>query len=175
MNDDDQPSPSTSNDTNTRNDNKKPKLESTADKQEAPQSDEDENWPSRPSFGMANASMQNEFVSMQSAPEPTEQPANVEMKQIPNTGFILYESISQATDCASILQASAGKQGAAIEFGFTDDGSCVVKINGEIYGQSGDEPSKKDAKNKASQNALDFARKIHYTIRVSANACNFLN
>lgn len=104
-------------------------------------------------------------------PEPTpyEQPSD-ELKEIPDTGFILYEPITKAdASAASILTNSAQKQGLSIEYKYAsaESADCAVLINGEVYGSSKAATNKKEAKQEALEAALEFARKIHYTIRVS--------
>lgn len=104
-------------------------------------------------------------------PEPTpyEQPSD-ELKEIPDTGFILYEPITKAdASAASILTNSAQKQGLSIEYKYAsaESADCAVLVNGEVYGSSKAATNKKEAKQEALEAALEFARKIHYTIRVS--------
>lgn len=96
------------------------------------------------------------------------------MKRIPNTGFIIFETFNQISPQSNnILQMSAAKQGATVKCDVEVCQSdalkleCVVRINGTVYGKAQIIGSKKEAKQQAFDEALERARKIHYTIKVS--------
>lgn len=145
--------PSSSHDNNILN-SKKPRI-STEIEQEP---DEGDSFLCRPSFALSN----QPTVSVKNEAPPIQQH---EMDEIPDTGLILYEPLSDQNS-ASILQQSTGKQGLKLEFEYQDDGQCMAKINGEVYGRSGTGDNKKDSKLKAADAALKYAREIHYTIKV---------
>lgn len=96
-------------------------------------------------------------------------------KRIPNTGFIIYETIAQADQQQSIniLQTSAAKQGSIVKSDVEVCQSnpttleCVVRIDDTIYGTAPITTGKKEAKIQAFDAALEQAKKIHYTIKVS--------
>lgn len=91
-------------------------------------------------------------------------------KRIPHTGFIIYEMMNDSQS-VNILQTSAAKQGAVIKIETeTKEPNTlenVVKINGQIYSTIPITTNKKEAKTQAFDKALEYARKIHYTIKVS--------
>lgn len=123
------------------------------------ESDEDDSLLCRPSFAMSGPAT----VPVKNGSSPIQQ---LEMDEIPDTGLILYEPLSDQNS-ASILQQSTAKKGLKLEFEYQDDGQCMVKINGEIYGRSGTADNRKDSKLKAADAALQYAREIHYTIKVN--------
>lgn len=92
-------------------------------------------------------------------------------KRIPHTGFIIYEMMNDSQSI-NILQTSAAKQSAVIKFEtrasetVPNNVENVVKINGEIYSTIPVTTNKKEAKTQAFDKALEYARKIHYTIKV---------
>lgn len=121
----------------------------------------------RPSFAMRD----EPSVPVTNEEPPVQQhDVNVQhnntMDEIADTGLILYEPLSDQNS-ASILQQSTAKQGLKLEFDYQDDGQCMVKINGEVYGRSGTGDNRKDSKIKAADAALKYAREIHYTIKVN--------
>lgn len=131
----------------------------------------------RPSFSM-NPSNENEKQNDDIAPSEPIQTKPQPLKQtkyIPNTGFIIYETIalSEQQQSINILQQSAAKQGSIVKFDFEVSQSdkttleCVVRIDGTIYGTAPITTGKKEAKVQAFDRALEKARKIHYTIKVS--------
>lgn len=132
------------------------------------ESDEDDSLLGRPSFSMSNHSA----VSVKNEPSPVHAPVH-EMDEIPDTGLILYEPLSDQNS-ASILQQSTAKQGLKLEYEYLDDGQCMAKINGEVYGRSGTAGNRKDSKLKAADAALTFAREIHYTIKVNTILASLL-
>lgn len=85
-------------------------------------------------------------------------------QRITNTGFIIYEMMND-TQSTNILSTSAAKQGAFIKYEASASES-VVKINGEIYSTIPITTNKKEAKTQAFDKALEYARKIHYTVKV---------
>lgn len=98
------------------------------------------------------------------------------LKRIPDTGFIIYETLGksdQPQQSVCILQISAAKQGATIKFDMEvsknvqNSLDCVVRINNIVYASVPMSTCKKETKTQAFNQALDFARKIHYTIKVS--------
>lgn len=98
-----------------------------------------------------------------------------QQRRIADTGFIIYETLSQNDQQQSsinILQVSAAKQGATIkcdvEVGKSHPNTldCVVRINDTVYGTATISTGKKEAKVQAFDNALQYARKIHYSIKV---------
>lgn len=150
----------------------------------APQSDDDSDdgdMP-RPSFSM-NPSYENQKQNEDIAPSNPIQTKSIQAKSallkqtkhIPNTGFIIYETIAmseQQQQSVNILQQSAAKQGSIVKCDFEVSQSdqttqCVVRIDGTIYGTAPITNGKKEAKIQAFDRALEKARKIHYTIKVS--------
>lgn len=95
----------------------------------------------------------------------------IQTNRIPHTGFIIYEMMNDSQS-TNILQTSAAKQGAVIKFEPRASESVpntienVVTINGKIYSSIPITTNKKDAKTQAFDKALEYARKIHYTIKV---------
>lgn len=141
----------------------------------APQSDEDSDdgdMP-RPSFSMnPTYENQNEDIAP-TKPIQTKSAPLKQTKHIPNTGFIIYETIamSEQQQSINILQQSAAKQGSIVKCDFEvspadQTTQCVVRINGTIYGSAPITNGKKEAKIQANDRALEKARKIHYTIKV---------
>lgn len=137
----------------------------------------------RPSFSMNPSS-----TTDQKQPDEIEHPAHTtfhsktlagstaQQRRIPDTGFIIYETLSQndqQQQSINILQVSAAKQGATIkcdvEVGKIHPNTldCVVRINDTVYGTAPITTGKKEAKVQAFDNALQYARKIHYTIKVN--------
>lgn len=100
------------------------------------------------------------------------------LKRIQDTGFIIYESLANSEQKSTgTLQESAAKQGAIFkceeEVSTTQPNTVeyVVRINGNIYASAPitatNKETKKETKIKACDKALELARKIHYTIKVS--------
>lgn len=95
------------------------------------------------------------------------------INRIPNTGFIIYETLNE-TNNMNILYSSAAKQGAIIKFDMEVSTTvpntleCIVRINDKIYATVPMATNKKEAKIQAFDKALEYARKIHYTIKVSS-------
>lgn len=141
--------------------------------------DEDDGTFVRPSFSMDSTStkQQNEEKIIPAASTFTVKTKHTE--RIQDTGFIIYETIAQTGQTSSnILQVSAAKQGATVKF---DAEACndlpnklqgVVRINGIVYAAVPITTGKKEAKVHAFDKALEYARKIHYTIKVS-ETCTF--
>lgn len=79
----------------------------------------------------------------------------------------------------NILYSSAAKQGATIKFDMSVNKKtpttldAVVRINNKIYAEVPITTNKKDAKTLAFDQALEYARKIHYTIKVNHNFFDF--
>lgn len=104
-----------------------------------------------------------------------------QLKYIQKNGFIIYETLAQVgQNSSNILQVSAAKQGATVKCdeevcsGEPSRLQCVVRINNTVYGSAPIEQTKKEAKVQAFDNALKYARKIHYTIKVRQNwRCDF--
>lgn len=94
-----------------------------------------------------------------------------QMKRIPNTGFILYEQLTTQCSSINLLQQSAAKQGLAIKYetqAKPNSCECTVQINGRVYAKfETSELNKKEAKTKAFDDTLAYARKVHYTIKVN--------
>lgn len=94
-----------------------------------------------------------------------------QMKRIPNTGFILYEQLTTQCSSVNLLQQSAAKQGLVIKYetqAKPNSCECTVQINGRVYAKfETNELNKKEAKTKAFDDALAYARKVHYTIKVN--------
>lgn len=94
------------------------------------------------------------------------------LNRVPNTGFIIYETLNESNSM-NILYSSAAKQGANIKFdvqvstAVPNTLEAIVQINDAIYATVPMTTNKKEAKTQAFDNALEFARKIHYTIKVS--------
>lgn len=159
---------STSSETNT----KKQKLIVNLD------SDSDDGEMARPSFTMnpleAVEQSTKTFQQKQINTNVRSQPQK--LKRIPDTGFIVYETIAQiGQPSINILQVSAAKQGATVkndvEVSTTEPNSLesVVRINNKIYGTASITAGKKEAKGQAFDKALEYARKIHYTIKVRSS------
>lgn len=135
----------------------------------------------RPCFSMnpSNSSTISEPAPLVTAPKPvvdTFQPTPPLKftKRLPNTGFIIYETLAQNSQQGiTILQVSAAKQGAIVKCDVEVCKSepttleCVVRINGTVYATAPIAGGKKEAKQQAFDRALERARKIHYTIKVS--------
>lgn len=107
---------------------------------------------------------------------------SLQQRRIADTGFIIYETLSQNDQQQSsinILQVSAAKQGATIkcdvEVGKIHPNTldCVVRINDTVYGTATIATGKKEAKVQAFDIALQYARKIHYTIKVKLDGFIF--
>lgn len=106
-------------------------------------------------------------------------PAPMQTKRIPDTGFIICETMSDVEKqrSISIIQTSAAKQGSIVKCDVEvckSDATtleCIVRINGTVYGTAPITVGKKEAKILAFERALEKARKIHYTIRVSKINC----
>lgn len=147
--------------------------------------DDDGSTFARPSFAMNSTST---TTSDQKQPEEIEHQAHntfhsrslanstIQQLRIADTGFIIYETLSQndqQQQSINILQVSAAKQGATIkcdvEVGKKNPNTldCVVRINDTVYGTAPITTGKKEAKVQAFENALQYARKIHYTIKVN--------
>lgn len=101
-----------------------------------------------------------------------------QIKRIPNTGFILYEQLTKQCGSTSLLQQSAAKQGLSINYDIQakqNSYECMVQINGKVYAKfETTELNKKEAKTKAFDDALEYARKIHYTIKVNIDNCHYI-
>lgn len=136
------------------------------------ESDSDDGEMVRPSFASSSSVSEQNSGNTQQEPQITVQTKRIHLKRVPNTGFILYETLSQngqEQQSANILRMSAAKQGATIKFDFEVSNNtlkCVVRINDTIYGSALVTASKKEAKKQAFDNALEYARRIHYTIKV---------
>lgn len=167
----DETSASASTDTN-------PKRQKFNDKSE---SESDDGEMARPSFSMnpSTTNQTNEIIEQNYPPskitEPKSKSSATEPKRISDTGFIVYETLPQNGQqqlSNNIIQVSAAKQGATVkcdvEVGKSDPNSleCVVRINDTVYGSAPITTGKKEAKTLAFDNALQYARKIHYTIKV---------
>lgn len=148
--------------------------------------DDDGSTFARPSFAINPTSTTT--TSDQKQPEEIEHQAHntfhsrslanstIQQRRIADTGFIIYETLSQndqQQQSINILQVSAAKQGATIkcdvEVGKKNPNTldCVVRINDTVYGTAPITTGKKEAKVQAFENALQYARKIHYTIKVN--------
>lgn len=153
---------------------KKPQIANKSDSDS-----EDDVSMARPSFSLNSSSTVNQkqpenHCQTKSLAKPLQQ------QRISDTGFIIYETLSQNDQQQSsinILQVSAAKQGATIkcdvEVSKTNPNTlnCVVRINDTVYGTALITTGKKEARVQAFDNALQYARKIHYTIKVN---CEFL-
>lgn len=130
----------------------------------------------RPSFSLNPPQCEpNEIISHQNqnvAQVQSQHPK--QLTRVPDTGFIVYETLAQTgQQSINILQMSAAKQGAIVksdvEVSKTEANSleCVVRINDKVYGSASVSAGKKEAKIQAFDKALEYARKIHYTIKVN--------
>lgn len=114
-----------------------------------------------------NFSQQNQKNSQIQSQQPKQ------LKRIPDTGFIVYETLAPTQQSVNILQMSAAKQGANVkndvQVSQTEPNTleCVVRINDTVYGVAQVTTGKKEAKVQAFDKALEYARKIHYTIKVN--------
>lgn len=153
-----------------------PKKHKLADKSD---SESDDGEMARPSFSM-NPSMANQTneIIQQNPQSKTIEPttSTKQLKRITDTGFIVYETLPQNGQqqlSNNIIQVSAAKQGATVksdvEVCKSDPNTleCVVRINDTVYGSAPITTGKKEAKTLAFDNALQYARKIHYTIKVN--------
>lgn len=127
----------------------------------------------RPSFSMhpPNSNKNEQAIDRKQKCTVQIKPSTKCFKRIPDTGFIVYETLAQQPS-NNILQVSAAKQGATIkcdtEVCKTDPNKleCVVRVNGTVYGSAPIAVGKKEAKAQAFDTALEHARRIHYTIKV---------
>lgn len=138
-------------------------------------SDSDDGEMVRPSFASSSSVSKPNNENSQQKPQITVQTKLTNLKRVPNTGFIVYETLpqnGQQQQSINILQMSAAKQGATVKFDFEvsrrvpNTLECVVRINDTVYGSASVTASKKEAKTQAFDNALQYARRIHYTIKV---------
>lgn len=158
----------TNQDEPTNDDNVKNRLQQSDD-------DEDDIGSFRPSFSLDSTSTTQQNETKELNPTAVEFSVKTKhTKRIQDTGFIIYEAIAQAGQTSSnILQVSAAKQGATVKFDVEPSNDPagkpqgVVRINGTVYATIPMTTGKKEAKVQAFEKALEYARKIHYTIKVS--------
>lgn len=140
-------------------------------------SDSDDGQMSRPSFSMnpPNTNQSNEIIDRNPPNAFQPKPATRQLQRIPDTGFIVYETLPQHGQqqlSNNIIQVSAAKQGATVKSDVEvcknepNTLECVIRINDTVYGSAPITNGKKEAKTQAFDNALQYARKIHYTIKV---------
>lgn len=176
--------PTTNDESTNSNTNTNENSEEVAKKRKiAPNSDDgddsDDGTMSRPCFSM-NPSYEN--TKEQPNEETVTQnpiqakPPQKQTKRIPDTGFIIYETVAQTgqqqqQQSINILQTSAAKQGSTVKCDVEPSQSdkttqCVVRIDGTVYATAPITTGKKEAKVLAFDRALEQARKLHYTIKV---------
>ncbi|XP_031633357.1 uncharacterized protein LOC116347080 isoform X2 [Contarinia nasturtii] len=125
------------------NDNNSGKRKRTLD-----DNSDDDGQMARPSFSLNPSTERTEFAPTCPANNifQSKPPFKI-IKRLPNTGFIIYETLAQnSQQSISIIQMSAAKQGT-------------------VYGQAPVTAGKKEAKQQAFDKALERAKKIHYTIK----------
>lgn len=179
----------TSTSTNNKNQNECTKEKQTVSVKSDDDNDSDDGEMPRPSFALNSSSTEqfNEFM----CEKPQQQPSNTYQakpkhlqQRIVDTGFIVYETLpqngqQQQQQSVNILQVSAAKQGATVKCDVEvskinpNTLECVVRINDTIYGSAPITNGKKEAKIQAFDDALKYARKIHYTIKVNKKT-NFI-
>lgn len=152
------------------------KANKTTNQAKSDSDESDDGTMGRPSFALnptkcepnVKPSHQNQNIAQVQSQQPKK------LTRIPDTGFIVYETLAQTgQQSINILQMSAAKQGAIVksdvEVSKTEPNSleCVVRINDRVYGSASVSAGKKEAKIQAFDKALEYARKIHYTIKVN--------
>lgn len=144
--------------------------------QQSDDEDDDNGDLSRPSFSMNPTCTKPSETKYFSQPPPSP-PVTVKTKpttRVPDTGFIIYETLAGVGQgSGNILQTSGAKQGATVKTDHEPSTEipntlqCVVRINGKIYATVQNTCGKKEAKSQALDKALEYARKVHYTIKVN--------
>lgn len=133
------------------------------------QSDSDDGEMPRPSFSMKTTTDNKQAEISSHSPFDV---STKNLKRIPDTGFIVYETLGKQQQSICILQMSAAKQGATVKFDMEVSKKvqnaleCVIRINDKPYASAPVTTNKKEAKTEAFNKALEYARKIHYTIKV---------